>query len=90
MNKRKNINSGEKENHLWVVAFFLNAPHRPEPTMMLNWICLILTSRMSDVGCRILPSQMADFNKSDVGYRILTSWMLDFYKSDFNKSDVGF
>ena len=49
--------------------------------------CRILTSRMSDVGCRILTSRMSHFYKSDVGFlqvgcRILTSRMSDFYKSD--------
>ena len=30
--------------------------------------CRIFTSRMSDVGCRILTSRMSNFNKSDVGF----------------------
>ena len=47
----------------------------------------ILTSRMSDVGCRIFKvgcriftSRMLDFNMSDVGFRIFASRM----------SDIGF
>ena len=39
----------------------------------------ILTSRMSDVGCRVLTSRMWDFNKLDVGCLQVGCRMSDFY-----------